>query len=300
MTARSDAHGGSMTTPAGWYPDTEVPGGQRYWDGSAWSDQRRPIAPTEAAAVTEPAKRGAWARVSSAAKKAASDQLAAREQARRQHEATANAAGKLVTSGEFGTSTVEIYEGGYVRIAVTMAKNTPYEQLRSIRYTPPAASSAPADPLTGALGPAVAGLLKGGHALIKTSAPGLAMAGFAHMASVESRTSSLTIATDLTIHSLTNEVAYEFIKKVNSHHNGVGLVLQDAGNAVLRANGFELQGSTSDPAPVPATGLASVAVLPPAAPSLVERLRELAVLHAEGVLSDDEFADAKGRILGGL
>jgi hypothetical protein len=27
---------------AGWYPDVEVPGGERYWDGAAWTDHRRP------------------------------------------------------------------------------------------------------------------------------------------------------------------------------------------------------------------------------------------------------------------
>jgi hypothetical protein len=27
---------------AGWYDDPEVPGGERYWDGSKWTDQRRP------------------------------------------------------------------------------------------------------------------------------------------------------------------------------------------------------------------------------------------------------------------
>ncbi|SEH46579.1 protein of unknown function [Mycolicibacterium rutilum] len=29
-------------TPAGWYPDPEGAGGQRYWDGSAWTEHRSP------------------------------------------------------------------------------------------------------------------------------------------------------------------------------------------------------------------------------------------------------------------
>jgi hypothetical protein len=31
-------------TPAGWYPDTEQPGNERYWDGTRWTDARRPLA----------------------------------------------------------------------------------------------------------------------------------------------------------------------------------------------------------------------------------------------------------------
>ena len=29
-------------TPAGWYPDPDGSGGQRYWDGSAWTEHRSP------------------------------------------------------------------------------------------------------------------------------------------------------------------------------------------------------------------------------------------------------------------
>jgi hypothetical protein len=28
------------TPPADWYPDPEVPGQMRYWDGSAWTQHR--------------------------------------------------------------------------------------------------------------------------------------------------------------------------------------------------------------------------------------------------------------------
>ena len=32
-------------TPAGWYPDPDGSGGQRYWDGSAWTEHRSPATP---------------------------------------------------------------------------------------------------------------------------------------------------------------------------------------------------------------------------------------------------------------
>jgi len=38
-------------TPAGWYPDPDGSGGQRYWDGSTWTEHRSPAV----AAVEEPA-----------------------------------------------------------------------------------------------------------------------------------------------------------------------------------------------------------------------------------------------------
>jgi hypothetical protein len=30
------------SAPGGWYPDPEVPGQQRYWDGSGWTEHRAP------------------------------------------------------------------------------------------------------------------------------------------------------------------------------------------------------------------------------------------------------------------
>ena len=33
---------GGQSAPAGWYPDPENPGQQRYWDGTAWSEATQP------------------------------------------------------------------------------------------------------------------------------------------------------------------------------------------------------------------------------------------------------------------
>jgi hypothetical protein len=44
---------------AGWYPDTKVAGGQRYWDGERWTNQRRPT-PLPAPVRVAPAKRRGW------------------------------------------------------------------------------------------------------------------------------------------------------------------------------------------------------------------------------------------------
>lgn len=48
---RGPATIGAMSTPtpiAGWYPDPENPAAERYWDGSAWTGQRRPGTPAYA------------------------------------------------------------------------------------------------------------------------------------------------------------------------------------------------------------------------------------------------------------
>lgn len=313
----------SQQTPAGWYPDAQ--GTTRYWDGSAWTEHTLDHdGATDVAVPAADKKDGAFARL----KKAANDRVAERREAKEAQERKwaedVAAAGALVTSGTFGTSAVEIYEGGYVRVAsgeqpetasvnartlksaqssgFGITSKTPYEKLRSITFTPSESetSSSAGPGLESALGPAVAGLLKGTKHMMKASAPGLAAAGIAHVASQGSRTSYLTITTDRQIYTLSNQVPNSMgIKTAKRNHVDVGRALEAAGNTVLGI----------DPSTPPAEGVVkqpeeaqaqpqTVVEAPPG--GVAERLRELATLHREGILSDDEFASAKAKVLNGL
>jgi hypothetical protein len=302
----------SAQAPEGWYPDGH--GNERYWDGSAWTSHLRPPVGANAttAANSSAKKEGAFSKLKKAAADKQAEKRSARDDLDRKQAEYARAAGALVTSGVFGTSTVEIYEGGYVRVAAGLrsdeqpariAKKTPYEKLRSIKYTQPGQndSSGMSSALEGAVGPAMArlakggaGLLKGGAGgLMKASAPGLAVAGLAHLAAAEGRKSFLTIVTDKEIHTLTNESSNGLVSTGNKGHNEVGLILEAAGNAVLGFVGVVAQEPVSE--------LRPAAVSPGAAePTLAEKLRELADLHKDGILSDEEFAAVKGRLLGGI
>lgn len=291
--------------PAGWYPDGQ--GSERYWDGAAWTDQIRVLAVTDA-----PKKAGAFSKFGAAVKNAAVEKKAAKEDLTRKQAEDALTAGSLVTSGVFGTSTVEIYENSYVRVASwservsatgpkTIDRNTAYEKLLSITFTQPEneASGGPS-PLDGAVGPAVAKLLKGGKGLMKASAPGMAAAGIAHVASNAARKSFLTIATDKQIHTLTNQTTNSVgLKTSNKGHNYAGRALEVAGNAALGVVEVEPQPVADAPVIAAAPGLAA-ATRPTAAPTLSDRLRELADLHKDGILSDEEFASAKAKLLSGL
>lgn len=294
---------------AGWYPDGQ--GNERYWDGAAWTEKIRAL--NSASVGTAHVKKdGAFSKLGAAVKKAAVEKKAAKEEFSQKQAEDAQAAGSLVTSGVFGTSTVEIYENGFVRVASwsegmsatqpkSIGRNTPYEKLRSIKFTQPGQgqSSGATSALEGAVGPAVASLMKGGKALMKSSAPGLAVAGIAHLASNEARKAFLTIATDKAIHTLTNQTHNGFMKTSNKGHNEVGLALEAAGNAVLGVVEVAQQAPVSEPQPAPDPQPEAIGQAP-SGPTLAERLRELADLHKEGILSDDEFAAAKAKLLGGL
>lgn len=314
----------SQQTPAGWYPDDQ--GTTRYWDGHAWTQQTQDHA-VSAALPAADKREGAFARLRKASADRSADKREAKEAQERKWAEDVAAAGALVTSGTFGLSTVEIYEGGYVRVAFgepperpsaanvrsQMATNlgggginskTPYEKLRSITFTRSDSDQASqgGSGLESALGPAVAGLLKGTKHLVKTSAPGLAAAGIAHVASQGARTSYLMVATDRQIYTLSNQIPNSVgLKTAKKSHVDVGLALEAAGNAVLgvgvdRSSTRDTEAAALAPAVQPEVE----APVQPSAPSLADRLRELATLHQEGILSDDEFASAKAKLLSGL
>ena len=102
----------------------------------------------------------------------------------------------------------------------------------------------------------------------------------------------MTIVTDKEIHTLVNEIHNGFINKSNKRHNEVGLVLEAAGNSVLGVVEMAAQEPSSEFQPVVSHAAKGS--------TLAERLRELSDLHRDGILSDDEFAAAKGKLLAGL
>jgi len=65
-TVTYEAPAAAATAPAGWYPDSEIDGGQRYWDGAAWTDARAPLVAGAAPALAWGATAGASAGMTAA------------------------------------------------------------------------------------------------------------------------------------------------------------------------------------------------------------------------------------------
>ncbi|MEN5072333.1 SHOCT domain-containing protein [Isoptericola cucumis] len=218
----------------------------------------------------------------------------------REHAARAEAAGRLVTSGVFGTTTVELYEGGYARIALPgrdatavspITKKTPYEKLVSATFTGPeserqAVTQPPADGIEGAVGQVVTAVFKSGSAAMKSTIPGLAATGVGHLAKSMTLKATLTIVTDKEIHTVTNVVS-----------NSVGVRIPKADHIeagrILAATAAQILGHTT---PGPAAD-ATEPLPAPANQTVSDRLRELAVLHSDGILGENEYAAAKARLL---
>lgn len=307
----------SEQAPAGWYPDGS--GNERFWDGASWTAHIRTPAPpatpttppppaTVAVAVATseaPGGTSVFAKISAARKKAIADKESAREEKERAHTERALAAGPMVTSGVFGTSTIEIYEGGYVRVAeaeegastaAKIEKYTPFEKLRSISFASPEAekptSATPSSPLEGAVMQAMSGLMKGGKMLAKGTVVGLATEGVAQLAANAARKSNLVITTDKSIYTLVNQKNNGAFNVSYKEHDAVARALVDAGESVLGVN-------AEHEAEVAVEAVAVAAAIP-ATPTLSDRLRELSALHQEGILSDEEFTAAKATLLAGL
>ena len=241
-----------MSVPAGWYDDGS--GRQRWWDGSAWGVYAQDVSPAPAevhpvgsgqvlAPVARPMKQsGILDALGQAVKDAAVERknlaieaLTAGVRARREREerereerlrqaGCARMAGRRVTSGEFGTSEVEIYENGYVRVAgpseagrlCRIDESTPYENLISISFERPDSGSsgvsgavaAPSVATAGTAVKVVSMIAKRNPAVMAISAAGVAAAGAGAVAKIMSAKAVLTITTDQRVHVLTNQAKH--------------------------------------------------------------------------------------------
>lgn len=333
-----------MSVPAGWYDDGS--GRQRWWDGSAWGVYAQDVSPAPAevhpvgsgqvlAPVARPMKQsGILDALGQAVKDAAVERknlaieaLTAGVRARREREerereerlwqaGCARMDGRRVTSGEFGTSEVEIYENGYVRVTgpseagrlCRIDESTPYENLISISFERPDSGSsgvsgavaAPSVATAGTAVKVVSMIAKRNPAVMAISAAGVAAAGAGAVAKIMSAKAVLTITTDQRVHVLTNQAKHPTtgIPMPRKDHESVGAVLEQTGNSVLTALG---RGPVSLSAPAlpsgqvePSQGVGSPGM---STEDVAKRLRELAELRKEGILDDADFAIAKRQLL---
>ena len=289
-----------VPTPAGWYDDGQ--GQVRWWDGSAWTEH------VQGPKSSQGLKSSALKWIGASIKKAVDDRAAAKRQQYAEEMARQTAAGRLLTKGEFGGHCVEIYEGGYVRIMshsessseARTRRNTfshinqvPYERLISVSFVEDQADSIAHEPsATSATAmQAVSGLIGGGIKALPLGAVAAAVSvGASHVIKAKSRKSTLTITTDMNIHSLTD----------NGDQAPVGRALE---RAALIALGLPLpQERAQIEARVSPESYPDV----PGSPaqqqtsSVTDRLRELAMLHREGLINETEFAMAKEKLLGSM
>lgn len=196
-----------------------------------------------------------WAKAAAEAKKSAQEAETQSVQAR-------ELAGNLVTKHRFGGSTIEIYDGGYVRVAGFISDSTPYEKLKSIKH-----SFQVQDKSAG--GRAMAGVMTG---------------GLNYFASKEKRTVFLTLVTEKRVHTL------RVSGGMTRSEDRAALGLEVAGRSVL--------GGLAAPPLTPALATPAVIPAPPNEQSdVIEQIKKLGELHAAGVLSDEEFTSKKTDLL---
>lgn len=238
----------ASNVPASTHPDPEPP---QIDDASSTPV---PVAEETPALPEPPAekKQGLFAKAAAAARNAV-------EQAESQYQNGLATAGPLVLKKTFGATTVEVYEHGYVRVSAMMTKGTPFEKLRSIKYTQQVQDKS-----------------AGGRAIA-----GAATMGLNYLASKEKRTLFLTIATDRKTHTLSTE------GDMLRLDDKAGLGIEAAGQGVLAAAAASPQVIVHT-APAASQG-----------DSLADQIKKLSDLHDDGVLSEEEFAAAKARLISG-
>ena len=232
----------------------------------------------------------------------------------------ARMAGRRVTGGRFGDSEVEIYENGYVRVARSseggrscrIDESTPYENLISISFERPDGGSSGAVGSAGASSVATAGTAVKVVSMIAKRHPlgmavsggiGLAAAGAGTVTKIMSAKAVLTITTDQRVHVLTNQAKHPKtgIPMPRKDHESVGAVLEQTGNSVLTALG---RGPVVPNVPALPSGQIEppqrVSASPVSTVDVTASLRDLAQLHSEGFLDDEEFLEAKRQLLGKL
>jgi hypothetical protein len=189
----------------------------------------------------------------------AKDKLEAQVDSKRAQAAEGAAtAGNRTIEKQFGFNTIEIYDGGFVRVSKMITPFTPYEKLQSIKFQ---------------------------QQTQDRSGVGQAWAG-GPLASSQRRTLSLTIATDRKVHALVAE------HQMLSGDEKAGLALEAAGNTVLGSirEATPTQVSIVNPPPPPPTA-------PSAGTDIADQIKKLAELHGAGILTDDEFAAKKADLL---
>lgn len=206
------------------------------------------------------------------------EEIKAEEKAKKDAETTfyAEAAekyGRLVASEVFDHHRIELYDGGYVRVGGRSNRRggpTPRETHTMESLDVVIAYDTPFEKLRSIEATTqIQDKSAGGRAVASVASLGLS-----EMASNEKRIVFLTISTDQETYNLDAK------GKMLRGSDKVALKLESTGQGILD----DLKSR-----PAPAT--------PVETPSMTDQLRDLAVLHREGALSDDEFARAKARLL---
>lgn len=217
-----------------------------------------PAEPNAEAATVETGTRKAQKAASTAAKQ---------EQKAREAAAELANYGRQVAKEVFGNRTVRIYDKRYVRVAVMMfGSSAPFERLIAID------ASADVSKKSG-LGRGVGAVATMGVNLLGSNKRGDVY---------------LTITTDVTTHVLHEDPPTAMGLKTVKR-------LEAAGRAVLQAGSPEPVAQERPSITLPQ---ANVAPSTPSETSTAQKLRELADLRAEGLVSADEYEKLRARLLG--